>query len=92
METAMIADTVRKNVLILVAEYRKATGYSLPTISNKFYGNADFLADFKAKKTSISVAKLDRMMAQIRIQWPKNADWPMLRAVLMDIPPPPRRK
>lgn len=92
----MIAEIIRKNLFVLVAEYRRITGVSLATVSNKFYGNATFLADLRRpkgdpKRTSISIDKLDMMMLKIRKAWPADADWPMLRAIFMDAEPPSRR-
>jgi hypothetical protein len=85
----MIGPTVRSNLFALVAAYQKATGNSLNTISQKFYGNANFLADLKRpakdpKRASISIDKVDVMVEKMKKAWPEDAEWPMLRAAFMD--------
>jgi hypothetical protein len=93
----MIGPTIRKNLFTLVAAYQKATGNSLKTISNKFYGNANFLNDLRRpkgdpKRASISIDKLDAFVQKMKKVWPVEAEWPMLRAVFMDAPAPRSRK
>lgn len=89
----MIADTIRKNLFVLVAAYRRATGASLATISNKFYGNATFFTDLKRKRgdpkrISISIDKLDAVLEKMTAAWPHEAERPMLQSIFMDIDPP----
>lgn len=82
-----IAAEIRTNLLAIAAAYRKATGLSLATVSARFYGNAGFLAEFKAGRQTISIDKLDGMVAKFHAEWPDGAEWPYLSAVLMDRPP-----
>lgn len=86
----MAAEICRKNLKILVQEYKRATGRSLSQISKRFYGNVHFLHLFFAGKQSISIDKFDEMLEGITKEWPKNARWPFLQAIV--IPRPPSRK
>lgn len=79
----MLAKTCRHNLLAIARAYAQAAGVSLGTVSKNFYGNRTFLADFRAGKTSVSVDKLDEMLAKFASEWPAGARWPMLRAVLV---------
>lgn len=79
-----VSTVVRKNLLAIVAEYRKATGASLSEVSKRFYGNATFLEQFKAGEHSISVGKLDTVVGKFREEWPAEAEWPLLRPIFMD--------
>jgi hypothetical protein len=81
-----IAAEIRTNLLAIVAAYRRATGLSIATVSARFYGNAGFLSEFKAGRQTISVDKLDEMVAKFRAEWPENAEWPYLGAMFMDRP------
>ena len=80
----MMSKTCRTNLLILAGTYAKANRMSLSQVSTRAYGSAYFLQKFKEGKVSISLAKLDEMIAWFRENWPPNADWPMLRAIFMD--------
>lgn len=79
-----VTKTVRKNLLAIVAEYRRATGASLSEVSKRFYGNATFMEQFKAGEHSISVGKLDTVVTKFREEWPPEAEWPVLRPIFMD--------
>lgn len=81
-----IAKEMRSNVLAIAAAYRKATGLSLATVSARFYGNAGFLSEFKAGRQTVSIDKLDEMVAKFRREWPENGKWPELAAVLFERP------
>lgn len=80
----MIAAEVRKNLLAVVSAYRKATGASDSEVSKRFYGNVSFIDKFRSGDHSISVDKLDAMIADFRAKWPEGAEWPMLRPIFMD--------
>lgn len=84
-----IATEIRANLLAIVAAYRKATGLSLGTISSRFYGNAGFLAEFKAGRQTLSIDKLDKVVEKFRAEWPDGASWPYLGAIFMN---PPKRR
>lgn len=79
-----IAAEIRFNLLAVVAAYRKATGLSLATVSARFYGNAGFLSEYKAGRQTISVDKLEEMVAKFRQEWPQNAQWPYLSPIFLD--------
>ncbi len=80
----MITNTVKKNILAIVSAYRKATGASLSEVSKRFYGNSNFFEQFKAGGHSISVKKLDEMVAKFQAEWPEGAEWPYLSVIFMD--------
>lgn len=80
----MLVQTVRENVLILVGAYRKRTREPLAVISKKFYGNRAFLAAFKRGDKSITIDKLETMVADFRASWPEDLPWPELSPVPMD--------
>lgn len=80
----MISKTVKANLLAIVAAYRKATGATVPEVSKKFYGNTNFLDEFRDGEHSISLKKLDGMVAKFREEWPEGAEWPYLRPAFMD--------
>jgi hypothetical protein len=82
--TQSVSRTVRKNLLAIVAEYRRATGASLSEVSKRFYGNATFLEEFKNGNHSISIGKLDTVVTKFRNDWPEDADWPYLSPIFMD--------
>lgn len=87
-----IAAEIRNNILTIAAAYRKATGLSLATVSARFYGNAGFLSEFKAGRQTISIDKLEEMVAKFRAEWPKDAIWPYLNAMFLDRAPAKRRQ
>lgn len=79
-----VTTAVRKNLLAIVTAYRQATGKSLSEVSKKFYGNAKFFEQFKAGEHSISITKLDSVVAKFRAEWPEDAEWPYLNAIFME--------
>lgn len=85
------AGTCRKNLVAIAGAYAKATRTSLEQVSKRFYGNRGFLRAFKAGERSVSIDKLDEMVAAFIETWPEGADWPQLRAVVIARPAP-RRK
>ena len=87
-----ISSTVRANIGALVDAYRAATGLSDSQIGKKFYGNSFFFRDFDRGKLTISLKKLDEMMAEFHKEWPEGADWPHLRPVFMEAPPAKKRR
>lgn len=84
-----LAHTTRENIRAIVAAYRAATGVTVGTVSKKFYGNADFLPLFFRREHSISIDKADAFIDAIRAAWPEEAEWPHLRAALIE---PPKRR
>jgi len=80
---------MRANLRSIVAAYRAATGSTLAQVSKRFYGNAGFLGSFFSGKGSVSLQKLDAMLAAITSEWPPGAEWPYCRAVIIK---PPRRR
>jgi hypothetical protein len=79
----VISRIVRENLLSIIAAYRKATGKSLTAVSKQFYGNSTFFRTLKSGDHSITVARLDTMLEDIRAKWPEDARWPLTRAIHM---------
>ena len=84
--TAMIAKILRDNLVTLAKTYAKATGSTLAAVSKRFYGNEGFFADFRAGETSISIDKYDAVVKSFQAEWPKDREWPFLRAVVFSRP------
>lgn len=81
-----VSDICRTNIRAILAAYRKATGLSLTTVSTRFYGNAGFLSAFLAGKRSMSLKKFDEVVDGIRADWPAEAEWPSVRAIILPRP------
>lgn len=79
----MIERKVRDNLLAIVAAYMDATGKSLSQVSKEFYGSSDFFEKLRRGEHSITVKRLDVMIAKFRRKWPRKADWPFVSAVWM---------
>jgi hypothetical protein len=75
---------VRKNLLAIVAAYRKATGKSLSDVSREFYGRGDFLRRLKEGDAHPSIDQVENMLKRFRKSWPSDADWPLTQAIFMD--------
>lgn len=82
----MIAKTCRDNLHALATAYARATGASLKQISKKFYGNRDFLGDFRRGEGTISIDKFDRVVEAFKAEWPANTDWPLMQAAVISRP------
>jgi hypothetical protein len=79
----MFEETIRKNLLAIVAAYRRATGQSMTSVSKRFYGRGDFLREFQAGRHTISVDRLGAMIRQFDEEWPEGADKPSTTPVFM---------
>jgi hypothetical protein len=79
----MLQATVKENLCAIVDAYMSATGLSEAQISKRFYGNVQFFREFRIGKHSISVKKLDEIVAEFKERWPPDAEWPYLRPLLM---------
>ena len=75
---------VRKNLLTLVAEYRRHTGASLAEASRRFYGNGSFFKLLKDGEQSLSIKTVDQVLEKMRKAWPKDEIWPMLPVIFMN--------
>lgn len=73
-----------KNLLAIIAAYRKITGHSMATCSQKFYKDARFFDRLKNGDGSLTFRKMDEVLKAIRKAWPPGAEWPMTRALLMN--------
>lgn len=89
-------DTARHNLLAIADAYCEVTGRSLAAVSKDFYGNRDFFIKLKQgirlrdrnKRPrpgaySISLRKLDMVLAKFREKWPPDAPWPTLEPIIM---------
>ena len=79
----MFAAIARKNLTTIADAYGKATGYSQSEISKRFYGRWSFFAEFRRGKQSISIDKLDEILARFRKEWPEDTEWPTLPIIRM---------
>lgn len=79
----MVEKIARDNLFAIATAYRDGTGKSMVQISKEFYGNANFFADLRAHKHSVTIDKLDTMVRAFRAKWPKGAAWPMTRPIIM---------
>jgi hypothetical protein len=77
-----VAQACRDNLRAMVREFRKKTGLSTSQVSKRYYGNAGFLDAFLAGKQSMSLNKFDHVVASIAKDWPDDAEWPSMRAVV----------
>jgi hypothetical protein len=82
----MLARTARENLKAIVGAYARATGQSRAAVSKGFYGNTRFFDEFFAGDHSISIDKLDEVIARFREAWPPGAPWPALRAAVIRRP------
>lgn len=85
----MHAPIARANILALATAYADATGMTVDQISKKFYGRTDFIGSFVVRKASISVDKLDAIIAKFEANWPEGAPWPQLHDVTVNRRTPP---
>jgi hypothetical protein len=89
----LVEEVVRDNLLAIAAAYCQATGRSLVAVSKDFYGNRDFFAKLSSGTRlasssrpgaySVSLRKLDMILARFRAEWPKGVPWPRTRAISM---------
>lgn len=79
----MIAEIARANISALIDGFTAGTGLSQAAASHKLYGNSSFFEQFRGGKQSISVKKLDDLIAAFRANWPAASEWPRLRPMLM---------
>jgi hypothetical protein len=85
---AALLTACRENAHKIAAALAKATGTTTAMISKKYYGKASFFDDFRAGRVSCSIDKFDSMVEAMRHDFPRSAEWPVLRAVVI---PHPRR-
>lgn len=82
----MIARACRENLLAIAVAYARAMGVTLEHVSKKFYGNRDFLRDFRQRDVSMSLDKFDEMIAAFSKAWPPGVRWPLMRAAVIERP------
>ena len=82
----MFEKVCRENLIKIARAFADACGLSLATVSRRFHGNQAFLDEYRRGECSLTVSKYDSMIAAFRAQWPKDASWPLTRAVLIPRP------
>lgn len=82
----MIADVLRANLMALATTYADATGCELSAVSKRFYGHTAFFDSFKTGDMSISIDKYEKVVAQLRQDWPQGAPWPVMERVTFKAP------
>jgi hypothetical protein len=75
------AEPLRANLLAVADAYMKATREKQRTVSRRFYGHPDFLARFRAGKSSITLDKYDELMKAFYDAWPEGTARPYLRPI-----------
>lgn len=68
--------TCRQYLLALARTYARKNGLALATVARRFHGTESFFTDFSKGKRSITLRKLDEMIAEFRAQWPDDLKWP----------------
>jgi len=86
----MIAETARANISALIDGFTAGTGLSEAAASHKLYGNSSFFEHFRSGKQSISLKKLDDLIAAFRANWPAESEWPPLKPMILPSKAPSR--
>ena len=79
----MLAQIARQNLIKVADAYAAAKKMPRTAVSRQFYGRSDFLDEFRRGKQSISIDKLDEVVRAFRREWPEDAEWPLLPAIIM---------
>jgi len=66
----------RSYLLAIASVFAKANGLALATVSRRYHGTDSFLADFANGHRTITLKKLDEMVAAFARDWPAGAKWP----------------
>jgi hypothetical protein len=82
----MISEICRDNLLALADSYASAERVPFSTVSKRFYGNTNFLRRFQNREVSISIDKFDEVIERFIAKWPPDAEWPLLRNVIIKGP------
>lgn len=82
----MIGTEILSSFKIIVRAYAKATGDSDVKISKMLYGNAHFLERFFTGEQTISLTKLDEMLALLAEKWPEGTPWPVIPIMMIKGP------
>lgn len=83
----MNARLVRKNLLLIVKAYCKATEKSLAAASKEFYNNGSFFDELKAGSRTVTIDKCEEILKKLRDKWPPGAKWPATRPIFMNQSP-----
>jgi hypothetical protein len=76
MHVTMLSEVFRDYLLKVAELYRVAEGLAMPTISNKFYGNAKFFDQYRAGECSISIDRYEAVVEKFKANWPKGLYFP----------------
>jgi len=82
----MLSATCRDNLKALTQAYAKANGQKVSVVSRRIYGTSGFLEDFFSGARSMSVDKYDEILGVMLGSWPKEAQWPRLRPIVIHRP------
>lgn len=82
----MITKTCSKNLAALASAYADATGTTVGEVAKEFYGKSTFFRDFAKGRTTVSARKLDEMFERFVSRWPRGAEWPCLRSIVIPSP------
>ena len=79
----MLAETLVANLITIAQAYAEGHGMTLEAVGRKFYGNSRFFPRLQGQEgRSISVHKMDEMIAGMKAHWPPKTEFPRTRAVL----------
>ena len=78
-----ISALFREHILAIAAAYGKARRLSRSQVSKLCYGRGNFLDGLRRGEQCPSPVKIDQMLKWFRENWPENADWPFLRAIVI---------
>lgn len=80
----MIELLIKQNLLAIADAFCAATGRTMTGISKEFYGKKDFFEKLRADETTVSIKKVDEIVAAFRGRWPDGTPWPETRTVTMN--------
>lgn len=81
-------DICRRNFMKIIRVFARAKGIQLAAVSRWIYGKSDFLGAFERGDTSMSIKNFSNALDKLANNWPKNASWPFLPAMLFADPKP----
>jgi len=73
---------LRTYLLLVARRYAKERELALTTVARRFHSTETFFDDFEAGKVSVTLRKLDQMLAAFREQWPDGIQWPDINEYL----------